>query len=56
MEYIKTFENYNEYLVLEKLNLQPLLDKLKTSLDKNKIATLIIGSLLSLKIVMQVKD
>ena len=54
MEYIKTFENYSEDLIVEKLNLRPLLDKLKSSLNKNKIATLIIGSLLSVLSVTQV--
>lgn len=46
---IKTFENYNkEYLMVEKLELQPLFDQLKTSLNKKIIATLIVGSLLSI--------
>ena len=29
MEYIKTFEHYSDELIVEKLNLLPLLDKLK---------------------------
>lgn len=47
MEYIKTFEHYNEDMIVEKLDLQPLLDKLKTSVNKKKLATLVVGSLLS---------
>lgn len=49
MEYIKTFENYNsENLLIEKLELQLLLDKLKTGINKTLMSTLIIGSLLSI--------
>ena len=46
---IKTFENYNsEYLLVEKLELQPLFDQLKKSVNKKIIATIIVGSLLSI--------
>jgi len=55
MEYIKTFEYYNEELIIEKLNLQPLLDKLKNAVDskKNHLAKLIVGSLLCVLSVSQ---
>ena len=46
---IKTFENYNsEFLLVEKLELQPLFDQLKNSVNKKIIATIIVGSLLSI--------
>lgn len=46
---IKTFEKYNsEYLLVEKLELQPLFDQLKKSVNKKIIATIIVGSLLSI--------
>jgi GH24 family phage-related lysozyme (muramidase) len=46
---IKTFENYNsEFLLVEKLELQPLFDQLKKSVNKKIIATIIVGSLLSI--------
>jgi lysozyme len=45
---IKTFENYNEYLMIEKLELRPLFDQLKTSVNKKIVATLIVGSLLAI--------
>jgi lysozyme len=51
--YVKTFESYNEELVVEKLNLQPLLDKLKNSFNKKTIAKLIVGSLLAVLTVTQ---
>lgn len=53
MEYIKTFETYNEDLIIEKLNLQPLLDKLKNSVNKKTVAKLVIGSLLAVLSVTQ---
>jgi lysozyme len=53
MEYIKTFEAYNEELIVEKLNLQPLLDKLKKSVNKKTVAKLIVGSLLTVLTVSQ---
>lgn len=53
MEYIKTFEAYNEELIVEKLNLQPLLDKLKNSINKKTVAKLIVGSLLAVLSVTQ---
>lgn len=37
MEYLKTFDSYNDDLIVEKLNLQPLLDKLKFSVNKKKL-------------------
>ena len=48
MEYLKTYEIYNEQLITEGLNLQPLLAKLKFSLNKRSIANLIVGSLLTI--------
>lgn len=53
MKYIKTFESYNDDLILEKLDLQPLLYLLKSSVNKNAIATLIVGTLLSVASVAQ---
>lgn len=53
MEYIKTFENYNDDLIVEKLNLQPLFDKLKKSVNKKTVAKLIVGSLLTVLTVSQ---
>ncbi len=53
MEYLKTFESFNEDLILEKLDLQPLFDLLKSSINKNAIATLIVGSLLAVSSVAQ---
>ena len=53
MEYIKTFESYNDNLILERLDLQPLLNLLKSSVNKNAIATLIVGSLLAISTVTQ---
>lgn len=53
MEYIKTFDHYNDDMIVEKLNLQPLLDKLKISVNKKNISLLIIGSLLSILTVTQ---
>lgn len=51
--YIKTFESYNENLILERLDIQPLFDLLKSSINKNAIATLIVGSLLAVSNVSQ---
>lgn len=53
MGYIKTFEHYNEDMIIEKLDIQPLLDKLKNSVNKKKISILIVGSLLSIFTVTQ---
>ena len=53
MEYLKTFESYNDDLILERLDLQPLLNLLKSSVNKNAIATLIVGSLLAVSSVAQ---
>lgn len=55
MRNIKTFENYNEELIVEKLNLQPLFDKLKDAVysKKHHFAKLIIGSLLTVLSVTQ---
>lgn len=47
MKYVKTLEEYNYDLISEKLNLQPLFDKLKTSINKKMVFTLIIASLLT---------
>jgi lysozyme len=51
MIYLQTFENYNYYnddMIMEKFNLKYHLDKLKKSTNKNKLATLIVASLLSI--------
>jgi len=48
MEYIKSYEVYNEELIIEKLNLKPLLQKFKITPNNKKIATLIAASLLSM--------
>ena len=48
MKYVKTLEEYNYDLISEKLNLQPLFDKLKTSINKKMVFTLIIASLLTI--------
>lgn len=53
MEYLKSYENYNEDLIVEKINLQPLIDKFKSSVNKKNIAKLIVGSLLSVLTVSQ---
>ena len=55
MEYIKTFEHYSDELIVEKLNLRPLLDKLKDAVDSKKhhFAKLIIGTLLTVMTVSQ---
>jgi lysozyme len=53
MEYLKTFESYNDNLILERLDIQPLFDMLKSSINKNSIATLIVGSLLAVSSVSQ---
>ena len=55
MEYIKTFEHYSDELIVEKLNLLPLLDKLKDAVDSKKhhLAKLIIGTLLTVMTVAQ---
>lgn len=45
--YIKDFENYNNDLIMEKLDLRPLFNKLKTSINKNVVSLLIVGTLLS---------
>jgi GH24 family phage-related lysozyme (muramidase) len=47
MKHVKTYESYNEELIVEKLNLKPLIDKFKTSINKKTVAKLIVGILLS---------
>jgi lysozyme len=47
MEYIKDYNQYSDDLIVEKLNLQPLLDKLKNSINKIGVSKLIVGSLLA---------
>lgn len=55
MEYLKTHQTYsNEDLLLEGINLRPLLDKLKNSFNKKNAARLIITSLLSVMATNQV--
>lgn len=58
MIYLQTFEAYNcdDDMIMEKLNLKNYLDKLKNSTSKNKIAILIVGSLLSMFTVNQALD
>lgn len=59
MIYLQTFENYNYYnddMIMEKFNLKLYLDKLKKSTTKNKLATLIVASLLSIFTVNQALD
>lgn len=52
MEYVKNFNNYNDDIILEKLNLKPLLDTFK-SLNSRKVATFIVGSLLTVMTITQ---
>ena len=52
MEYIKNYNNYNDDVVLEKLNIKTLLDTFK-SLNSRKVATFIVGSLLTVMTVTQ---
>lgn len=47
MEYLKNYNDYSDDLIIEKLNIQPLIDKFKTSIDKKTAGKLIIGVLLS---------
>lgn len=57
MEYLKSYQAYNnEELIIESLNLRPLLDKLKNTFNKKTIAHLIIGSLLTVMATNQVLD
>ena len=53
MKYVKTFEEYNNELIVEKLNLGGLFDKLKNSVDKAPIVSIIVGSLLTVLTVTQ---
>lgn len=48
MEYLKSYEIYSDDLIIEKLNIQPLIDKFKTSINKKNSAKLVIGILLSI--------
>ena len=52
MEYIKNYNNYNDDIILEKLNLKSLLDTFK-SLNSKKVATFIVGGLLTMMTVTQ---
>jgi len=52
MEYIKNYNNYSDDLIIEKLNLQSLLDTFK-SLNNRKVSTFIVGSLLTVMTVTQ---
>jgi len=53
MEYIKNYNQYSDDLIIEKLNLQPLLDKFKKSINKIGISKLIVGTLLAVFTVNQ---
>lgn len=56
MEHLITFENYNYYnedIIVEKLDLQPLLDKFKSSTNKKIIAISLLGALLSVMSIAQ---
>lgn len=50
-------KNYNTFInndyILEKIDIQPLFDLLKSSINKNAISTLIVGSLLAVSSVTQ---
>lgn len=46
MEYLKSYKDYSDELIVEKINLQPLIDKFKNTVNKKSVARLIIGSLL----------
>jgi len=52
MEYIKEYNKYNEDLIIEKLDIKSLLDTFK-SLDSRKVATFLVGSLLTVMSVTQ---
>lgn len=54
MEYIRNFNEYGDDLIVEKLNLQPLLDTFKNTIHKSNIANMLIGSLLTLMTITQV--
>lgn len=56
MEYIKTFESYNQELVLEKINLQSLIDNFKKSSNKKVLAKVLVGTLLTVLTMNQVFD
>lgn len=56
MNYVKTFEEFNyqdDELIVEKLNLAPIIDKFKKAVDKASIASILIGSLLTVFTVTQ---
>jgi lysozyme len=58
MIHLQKFEAYNcdDDMIMEKLNLKNYLDKLKNATSKNKLAILIVGSLLSIFTVNQALD
>lgn len=56
MKYLKTYESYNDDFIFEKLDLQPLFNQLKTAINKNIVATLIVGSLLAVSSVTQARS
>lgn len=56
MEYIKTFEDYNQELILEKINLQSLINNFKRSSNKKVLAKFIVGTLLTVLTLNQVFD
>ena len=55
MEYIKNYNSYTDDLVVEKLNLQPVLDAFKL-MNSKKFANIIVGSLLAVMTVTQTID
>lgn len=53
MKYLKDYNDYNDDLIVEKLNLQPLIDKFKKSINKKVVADLLIGGLLTVLTISQ---
>lgn len=57
MEYLKSYQAFNdEDLLIEGINLRPLFNKLKQSINKKAIAHLIVGSMLTIMATNQVID
>lgn len=55
MEYLKSYQSYSQdEMIIEGLNLKPLFNKLKNSLNKKVIANLIVGSLMTIMATNQV--
>lgn len=47
MKYLQTFENYNDELILEKIEIKSLINKFKNSINKKVVAVVIVAALLS---------